>query len=261
MSYHVDYGFNDEKGFWDAVAARGIQKDWISFKEWDVLNPCPPKDPLWPDTCQTGKVMLEDYPHPPDNMTFANPKDVISKSGDKFDPLELDILTTWTEIMFCFWDGDYDDTAEALSLPVFMLAQAVESMEQVKQLGKEEKELEETELIMRILTAVLLVVPFALEIVGEVAGLAWVVEAAVVVDIVGNAAVGVYDVVKNKASPAMAVVDILLGAMGRRTGKNYSNAASKRREMGVEDVSKFGDVFNRHDDALRKMIPVDRCKA
>jgi hypothetical protein len=32
-------------------------------------------------------------------------------------------------MMFGFWDGDYDDAAEAVSLPVFMLAQAVESME------------------------------------------------------------------------------------------------------------------------------------
>ncbi|KAJ6163877.1 Glycoside hydrolase family 71 [Penicillium chrysogenum] len=261
MSYHVDYDFNDEKGFWDAVSKRGIQKDWVSFEDWDITKPCPPPIPLHPDTCHNGKIVLEDYPHPADNMTFANPKDIISKSGDKFDRLELDIVTTWTEMMFGFWDGDYDDAAEAVSLPVFMLAQAVESMEQVKQLGKEEKELEEKELIMKILTAVLIVVPFAGEIVGEIAGLAWVVEAAVVVDIVGNAAVGVYDVVKNKASPAMAAVDILLGAAGRRTGKSYSNAASKRREMGAEDVSKFGDVFKRHDDALRKVIPVDRCKA
>jgi hypothetical protein len=37
--------------------------------------------------------------------------------------------------------GDYDDAAEAVSLPVFMLAQAVESMEQVKQLGKEARSL------------------------------------------------------------------------------------------------------------------------
>ncbi|KAL6232775.1 hypothetical protein BDW75DRAFT_242613 [Aspergillus navahoensis] len=163
--------------------------------------------------------------------------------------------------MFGFWDGDYYDAVEAVSLPVFMLVQAVESMEQVKQLGKEEKEYEEKELIMKILTAVLVVVPFAGEIIGEIAGLAWVVEAAIVVDILGNAAMGVYDVVKNKGSPAMAVLDLLLGASGGRTGKNYSNAALKRREMGAEDASKFGDVFKRHDDALRRVIPVDRCKA
>ncbi|KAL4982540.1 glycosyl hydrolase family 71-domain-containing protein [Aspergillus falconensis] len=261
MSYHVDYDFNDEEGFWNAVAERGIQKDWISFDDWDIVKPCPPKDPLRPDACRDGTVVLEDYPHPADNMTFANPKDIISKSNGKFDQLELDLATTWTEMMFGFWDGDYYDAVEAVSLPVFMLVQAVESMEQVKQLGKEEKEYEEKELIMKILTAVLVVVPFAGEIIGEIAGLAWVVEAAIVVDVLGNAAMGVYDVVKNKGSPAMAVLDLLLGASGGRTGKNYSNAALKRREMGAEDVSKFGDVFKRHDDALRRVIPVDRCKA
>ncbi|KAL4811968.1 glycosyl hydrolase family 71-domain-containing protein [Aspergillus spinulosporus] len=260
-SYHVDYDFNDEEGFWKAAAERGIQKDWISFDDWTILKPCPPKDPLRPDACHDGTVVLEDYPHPADNLTFANPKDIISKSNGKFDQLELDIVTTWTEMMFGIWDGDYDDAVEAVSIPVFMLAQAVESMEQVKQLGKQEKEYEETELIMKILTAVLVVVPFAGEIFGEIAGLAWVVEAAVVVDVIGNAAMGVYDAVKNKGSPAMTVLDLLLGAAGGRTGKNYSNAASKRREMGVEDVSKFGDVFKRHDDALRRVIPADRCKA
>ncbi|KGO66152.1 Glycoside hydrolase, family 71 [Penicillium expansum] len=252
MSYHVDYDFNDEEGFWNDAAERGIQKDWISFEDWDITKPCPPKIPLHPDTCRDGMVVLEDYPHPADNMTFVNPKDILSKSNGRFDQLELDIATTWTEMMFGFWDGDFDDAAEAVSLPVFMLAQAVESMEQVKQLGMEEKKYEETELIMKILTAILVVVPFAGEIVGEIAGLAWVVEAAIVVDIVGNAAMSVYDAVKNKGSPAMAVLDLLLGSARVRTGKNYSHAASKRREMGAEDVSKFGDVFKRHDDALRR---------
>ncbi|KAJ5165678.1 Glycoside hydrolase family 71 [Penicillium coprophilum] len=259
-SYHIDYDFNDEAGFWKGAAERGIQKDWVSFEDWDIINPCGPVNPSRPDTCQNGMIVLEDFPQPAKNMTFANPKDIISKSGGKFDQLELDIVTTWTEMMFGFWDGDYDDAVEAVSLPVFMLAQAVESMEEVKELGKQEKELEETELIMKILTAVLVVVPFVGEIAGEIAGLAWVIEAAVVVDILGSTALGVYDAVKNKASPAVAVVDILLGAAGRRTGKNYSKAASKKREMGAEDVSKLGDVFKRHDESLRKVIPADRCK-
>ncbi len=116
--------------------------------------------------------MLED-PHAADNITFANPKDIISKSNGKFDQLELDIAMAWTEMMFGFWDGDDEDAVEALSLPVFMLAQEVESMEQVKQLGKNEKEYEETELIMAILTAILMVVPFAGKFVGEIAGLTW----------------------------------------------------------------------------------------
>ncbi|CAG8386345.1 unnamed protein product [Penicillium salamii] len=260
-SYHVDYEFNDEKGFWNDAATRGIQKDWITFDEYDITTPCPPKNFKHPNTCTPGKIALENYPHPADNMKFANPKDIITKSGGRFDQLELDIAMTWTEMMFGFWDGDDEDAVEAASIPVFMLAQAVESMEKVKELGKEEKDIEETELIMKILTAVLIVVPFAGEVVGEVVGMAWVVEAAIVVDILGNAAASIYDVVKNKESPAMAVVDILLGAAGRRTGKNWSKAATKRRELGVEDVPKFGDVFKRNDDELRKVIPVDRCKA
>ncbi|OQE35495.1 hypothetical protein PENCOP_c013G05759 [Penicillium coprophilum] len=205
-------------------------------------------------------IVLEDFPQPAKNITFADPKDIISKSGGKFDQLELDIVTTWAEMMFGFWDGDYDDAVEAVSLLLFMLAQAVESMEEVKQLGKEKKELEETELILKIPTAVLVVVPFIGEIAGEIAGLAWVIEAAVVVDIFGSTALGVYDAVKNKTSPAVAVVDILLGAAGRKMGGNHSKAASKRWEMGAEDVSNLGDVFKRHDESLRKVIPTERCK-
>lgn len=259
-SYHVDYEFNNETGFWDDVTGRGILKDWIKIEDWDITNPCPPKKPGKGNTCQDGTIVLEDFPQPADNMVFANPKDIVSKSHGKFEQLELDIATTWMEMMFGFWDGDYEDAVEAVSLPVFMLAQTVESMEQVKQLGKEEKEAEETELILMILTAILFVVPFAGEIVGEISGLAWMVEAAVVVDVLGNAAMSVYDVIKNKENPAMAVLGLILGAAGGRTGKNYSSAASMRRRMGADDVSTFGDVFKRHDDALRRLIPVDRCK-
>ncbi|KAJ5498736.1 Glycoside hydrolase family 71 [Penicillium expansum] len=73
-----------------------------------------------------------------------------------------------------------------------------------------------------------------------IAGLAWVAKAAIVVDIVDNAAMGVYDVVKNKGTPAMAVLDLLLGSARVRTGKNYSNAASKRQEMGRRMLASLG---------------------
>lgn len=268
-SYSVDYDFNDEAGFWNALAKRGIQKDWVSFEDWKIPNYCPPPNPAAPSQsqCTDGMIMLEDFPQAADNTTFANPKDIISQSNGKFDQLELDIAQTWTEMMFGFWDGEDEEAVEALSLPVFMLAQTVESMEQVKQLGKDEKQYEDskkTELILMILTAILMVVPFAREFVGEVAGLAWLAEVAVVVDVVGNTALGVYDIVKNKDHPEMVVLNLLLGAAGGRgklrSGENYSNAASKRREFGVEDVGKFGAVFKRYDDGLRKVIPVNRCK-
>lgn len=265
-SYSVDYDLNDEAGFWNALTERGIQKDWVIFGDLKIPSECPPHEPtpLGEPHCTVGRIVLEDLPHAAANITFANPKDIISKSNGKFDQLELDIAMAWTEMMFGFWDGDDEDAVEALSLPVFMLAQAVESMEQVKQLGKNEKEYEETELIMAILTAILMVVPFAGEFVGEIAGLTWLVEAAVVVDIIGNTALGVYDIVTNKDHPGMAVLNMLLGAMGvrgkSRSGENYSNAASKRRELGVEDVGKFGAGFKRYDDGLRKVIPTNRCK-
>jgi hypothetical protein len=267
-SYSIDYYLNDPVRFWNALAERGIQKDWVIFDDLKIPDKCPPPYPPPPGQggpCKVGQITLENLPHAADNINFANPKDIISKSNGKFDQLELDIAMTWTEMMFGFWDGDYEDAVEALSLPVFMLAQAVESMEQVKQLGKDEKETEETELIMAILTAILMVVPFAGEFVGEIADLAWLVEAAVVVDIIGNTALGVYDIVKNKDNPGMAVLNMLLGAVGgrgkSRSGENYSNAASKRRELGVEDVGKFGAVFKRNDDGLRKVIPANRCQA
>jgi hypothetical protein len=164
-------------------------------------------------------------------------------------------------MMFGIWDGDHEDTVEALSLPVFMLAQAVDSMEQVKQLGKEEKEHEEEEeeeLIMNIVTAILSVLPFAGSIIGRIAGIAWMVQAAIVVELIGSTALSVYDVVKNEGNPAMAVLGMLLGAAGARTGRNYASAAVKRREIDAADIGKLGDVFKRHDDAFRKIIPANR---
>jgi hypothetical protein len=39
-------------------------------------------------------IVLEDFLYAADNITFANPKDIISKSNGKFDQLELDIAMT-----------------------------------------------------------------------------------------------------------------------------------------------------------------------
>ncbi|GFF45306.1 alpha-1,3-glucanase/mutanase, putative [Aspergillus udagawae] len=255
-SYTIDYDLKDETGFWAAAEERSILKEWISFEEYDVLTPCIPAPP--PNNCQNSKIIFRDAPHHAHNITFANPKDIITQSNGRFDQLELDIATTWTEMMFGIWDGDHDDTVEALSLPVFMLVQAVDSMEQVKQLGKEEKEHEEEELIMNIVTAILSVLPFAGSIIGRIAGITWMTQAVIVVELVGSTALGVYDVVKHEGNPAMAVLGLLLGAAGARTGKNYASAAIKRREIGASDIAKLGDVFKRHDDAFRKLIPANR---
>ncbi|KAF7114772.1 hypothetical protein CNMCM5793_000311 [Aspergillus hiratsukae] len=254
--YTIDYDLKDELGFWTAVEEQNILKEWITFEDYDVTTPCIPAPP--PNACQDSKITFWDAPRPARDITFANPKDIITKSSGQFEQLELDIATTWTEMMFAIWDGDYDDTVEALSLPVFMLAQAVESMEHVKQLGKEEKEHEEEELVMTIVTAILMVVPFAGGIIGQIAGIAWVTQALFVLEIVGSTALGVYDVVKNEGDPAMAVSGLLLGAAGARTGKNYASAATKRREIDAADIGKLGDVFKRHDDAFRRLIPANR---
>ncbi|GFF51450.1 hypothetical protein IFM46972_09301 [Aspergillus udagawae] len=55
----------------------------------------------------------------------------------------------------------------------------------------------------------------------------------------------------------MAVLGLLLGAAGTRTGRNYTSAAIKRREIDAADIAKLGDVFQ----ARRRCVSeADHCQ-
>ncbi|RDW93688.1 glycoside hydrolase family 71 protein [Aspergillus mulundensis] len=256
----VKYTFVNETGFYDELQAQyGIQRDWVEVS--DVVNKddhdCRPNFGK-ADSVQCHHINQKDKDIPHMNASFVvpNPKDSIAGALPRFRDLQLDVAATWGDLSFFLWEGNDTDAVEALSTPIFMLMQSVDSMAQIKAIGEKEKEKEEEErrnFILMIISAVLLVLPFAGEIVGTVTGIGWVADAALLADVSANLALAGYDIVKDPKSAPMELLNILF-AGGGRTAANFGRAASVRRGIKAGDLAKFGDVFKLNDDLVQKLI-------
>ncbi|OGM43096.1 hypothetical protein ABOM_008232 [Aspergillus bombycis] len=256
---YIEYKLIDEDGFFKELQSKyGISKDWVEFKTYHREVPaCPPFTGIGPPPiCTHPHFQYENFPMAKEDFTIPNPKDSIKDALPRFKQLQLDLAATWGDLSFFLWDGDDDDAVAALSMPVFMLLQAVDSMATVKQIGEEEKEHEEEakrNLILIILSAVLLILPFAAEVVGAVTGIAWIADAATIADVSASIALAGYDIVKDPKSAPMELLNILFAGSGR-TAKNFSKAADVRRGIKVGELAKFGSVFKEHDEALQSLI-------
>lgn len=76
------------------------------------------------------------YPAEADSITVPNPKDLVTAGLNNIMDTRIKIAATWADMVVGYWNGSYIDVAQVLSVPVFMLEQAVDAMAQVKDIGK-----------------------------------------------------------------------------------------------------------------------------
>jgi glucan 1,3-beta-glucosidase len=98
-------------------------------------------------------------------------------------------------------------------------------------------------------------IPFVDELLPEIAGLEAVMA---IVDLVGNLALAIVDIVAHPTSAPMDIMGLLtLG--GTKYEDDFASMASKRRAIGGNDLAKIGSDFKLADDKLQKVIKKD-CK-
>lgn len=86
------------------------------------------------------------FPTKNESMVVPNPKDIVTKALPDIPGLITDMKATMLDLMLAQWyNGTSADAAQAYSMPVFMLMQAVENMAEAKKLGTQEKQQEEEE--------------------------------------------------------------------------------------------------------------------
>jgi hypothetical protein len=93
-------------------------------------------------------------------ITVHNPEDVWTNASSNLEALPSQIDATFTDLLFGSWGGAALGTVQVYALAVSMASQAILAMEQVKSIGKTQKEEEKNRLIGWIVTAVLMIVPF-----------------------------------------------------------------------------------------------------
>lgn len=239
---NATYTLTDSAGFYkDLAETWGIDESWIRFDKRHMRTN---------NGCQyTGEDVLDclakkdnwffNYPLANnDKIEIYNPKKVIGDSYSK----SADMLSRF-KIMD--WMGDWDeqtqlaDLVDATSLPAFSIQEAVESMEKIVEKADEIQKKEREEFILSFITGLLFFIP----IVGEVAGAAGLTAVRTMIRLiggVGDAALTIYDVVKNPENAFMAVFSYLAGAGVGRGG--FRNAANSRRGISQKDYDGLGNV-------------------
>lgn len=141
-------------------------------------------------------------------------------------------------------------------MPVFIIIQAVNDMNEVKTIGKKEEKEMQLELTLEILGIIFAFIPFLDELTPEIEGLDLVLSA---VDVAGNVALGIQSIIADPESAPMEILG-LLTAGGTRDEDEFASMANTRRGISDNDIAKIGTSFKTLDKDLQNIVS-KVCKA
>lgn len=219
-----------------------------------------------------------------DSVTVSNPKDMVQAAMPNITALQITLLATQVKLAAHSSLADSGDVITAAAMPIFMLQEAVSSMTNIKDIGEQAAEakrkvsgtsplstensikaslkltstnLLSQELILGILSAVLLVIPFAGEALGALGATATSISrVALLISELGNAAISIIDIVDNPLAAPLAILGTLVGAGGFSRGERsaYKDAADARRSLSSADLLKFSDDFRAKDETVQNIV-------
>jgi hypothetical protein len=170
-------------------------------------------------------------------------------------------LATFASIGMSIFDGRGEDSLLSISLPLFMLEDAIDSMKQIEKIGQSAHDAERKSFINTIIMAIFMIVPF----IGEAAAIivpALAMVARLITVAVAGADVGksIYDVVKDPSSAPFLVLSILANAYGIKgavrvsTDDIFKQASQARKLLRGEQLSLFTDSFRRKDGLVQSIV-------
>jgi hypothetical protein len=273
VSWTLDYTLTDPDGFYAAAASQlGIEKDWIAFGNWVGPLDCVAEQEalLIPRVAPNGGVGSGSRPcvkvkHQKLNVPMAasdivvtNPKAVIEAAMPNITALTYLAEGLYFELALGISQANDADILTAISTPVFMLQNAVNSMNNIKAIGAEVQQRDKENLILEILGIVLMVIPIIGEGGGALfGGIASIARIGTLIGDVGNAALTVYDIVQDPSSAPYAIMGLLLGGLGKSSKSEdefLGDAAAARRGLSKDDLAQFGDAFVKSDSDVQSIL-------
>lgn len=138
-------------------------------------------------------------------------------------------------------------------MSIFMMAQAVDAMEQAKEIGEKIQEEEQKEFFLTIVTAIFFFTPFLGEYAAAMAVMAMLALMIAMTGMAGDLGLALVDIIENPEMAPMPILGLL--SAGRLSGpKAYKEAADARRSMSVSDLSELGDVFKKYGGTLQNIM-------
>ncbi|KAI9645912.1 hypothetical protein NHQ30_005349 [Ciborinia camelliae] len=250
-SFVITYTLIDSVGFYNDLQTNySINSSWVTFGNTGGSTKV--------GSCAKGQTcVITDYRYrnvpiavASSDITIPNPKDVITSALPTIGTLKNTILAREMDINLGQWNGSTDDVLQVLSMPVFMISQAVNAMASAKAIGEKAAKEEKVELILEILGIAFVFVPFLDDFTPELEALDGVFET---LSQVGNAALTIQGIVADPASAPMDILGLLTGP-GTRDEEDFSNMAATRRAMTDDEITDIGADFKTSDKEFQDII-------
>ena len=246
--YTITYKLKNSTGFYEELSsAYGINSSWVSFGTVNHGSSSCGNDLK---DCLRTKISYDDFPQKSGNVNVPNPKDVITAALPNIDTLQKTILSRYADLATNSWYGPTDDVLQVISMPVFMIWQAVNAMANAKSLGQAQAKADKVKLILEILGIVFIFVPFLDDIAPEVEALDGVLNT---VAALGNVALSIQAIVADPISAPMELLG-LLTAGGTKDEEDFAKMAETRRGIPDDDLGKIGTFFQDTDHEFQDII-------
>ncbi|KAK3351870.1 glycosyl hydrolase family 71-domain-containing protein [Neurospora tetraspora] len=274
-NWHIDYTLRDEKGFYAEVDEKlGIAREWITFGEWKLEKQCDDdmvgddgahiRPGTRPRLCKPKVTSMSNFPIAidEDKIEVPNPKVVMEAAMANMTSLVDSLQIGHFLVATATNEVESADIVTAASMPVFMLQQAVDAMNNIKKTGADIIKQNKKNLITLILSIVLMVIPIIGEFGGALfGGMAMIARIITLIDIAGNVGMTAYDIVEDPGSAPFAIMGMLMGfAGGTRSEKSLAEAGKVRKAMPDSAVTKLGKVFTENDRKVQKIVNACRGK-
>ncbi|KAF2718380.1 hypothetical protein K431DRAFT_348748 [Polychaeton citri CBS 116435] len=221
----------------------GISKDFIKLVRYDHGNMCAPSAKPG-DTCwSTG--FDYDFPQPVgyQEANVSNPKDLVMQALGN----SSQMLASLQDVILDLSAGEVglfvEDLVDAVSLPILMLTDSVDNMENVEEIGTEIEEEQKKNLILTILSAIFLVIPFVGEGVGELidAGIVGLIRGSMIgAGAVGDTALGIYGEVTGPHNDPLAIINLVMAPLALLDVVRTAQAAALAQRLSDKVVTTLG---------------------
>ncbi|KAL5358871.1 hypothetical protein BJX96DRAFT_173834 [Aspergillus floccosus] len=243
--------------FWsDLLDATGIEQANIAWKNHFNSTDCNGMD----DTECHASLWDFNFPTPVnyDKDDVDDPKDVVEKALSNLDG----ILSQIDSILLDLKGGNIltnlDEIIDSISLPIFMVMEAVESMAEVVDIAEKIDEENRKKIMWLFLGAILFIVPVAGEVLGAFTSLATIGRIVSLVGVAGNTAVDVYSVVSEKGNAPLAIMSIILAPLALMDVSAVANAARIKRSISADEMLKLGTKLNGRMKVIERVVGVCR---
>ncbi|RFU28181.1 hypothetical protein B7463_g8175, partial [Scytalidium lignicola] len=160
------------------------------------------------------------------------------------------ILARQMDIPSGTWKNGTSDVVDVLSMPVFMISQALEAMTTVKQIGEKEKKAKKIALILEILGIIFAFIP----LLDEIAPSLEIADGAFeIVSATGNVALAIQGIVADPASAPMQILSALTLGKGKTTD-DFASLAAAKRAISADDLSEIGKDFKASEDEMEATL-------